>query len=371
MDETAKFAVPNEPVLSEEQKAKLEKLRGAIDSANANTIIQFGAGAQGKISEFSDKILADVKAKDTGYVGKALTDLMAKIREIPIDSLTGQDKGLLSKIPFLSAVIDSSKRFVNRYQSVSVHIEKIAQTLEQAKLQLINDARMLDGFYDVNMDYLKEIELYILAGDMKLKDLQEKVLPGMKADAENTGDQMAIQKYRDMAHLAARIEKRLHDLKLSRSVAMLSAPQIRMVQLNNQELAEKIQSSILNTIPLWKNQMIIAISLLRQRETLGAQQKIGETTKVLLEKNAEMLKESSVEIAGESEKGIVDIMTIKKVNADLISTIQETIRIQQQGRTKRMQAEQELERLESDLKQSLIDIKNSMQGNAKTQSVAD
>ncbi len=342
--------------LSTAQQQELEKIKERIDLADSNTILQYGAGVQGKISEFADTILSEVKSKDTAYVGQALSDLMFNVRELRAEQL--DKKNFWSRIPGFSSLFDGARRFASRYQSVSTQIIKISEELEKAKTQLLNDVSMLDNFYEINAGYFQEIGLYILAGEQKLQELNQTVLPELKREAEASNDQMEMQRYRDLVDFTGRVEKKIHDLKLSRTVALQTAPQIRLVQRNNQDLAEKIQSSILNTIPLWKNQMVMAISLLRQKQALGLQQEVSRTTNELLEKNAELLKQSSIEIAKESEAGIVDIETIKKVNAELISTIDETIKIHQEAKVRRKQAAEELQKLEQDLKSHILQIKN-------------
>jgi len=343
--------------LSEKEQKKIAALKKRLDNSDPNTVIQYGVEVQDKISEFADRILSEVKSRDTGYVGKVLTDLMTRLKEMHLDSLSGQPRGFWAKIPFLGSLVDRTERFLSKYQTVSVQIVQITEELDRAKVQLLNDVAMLDHFYNNNIEYFNGIGLYIQAGEQKLQELQDSILPRLKAAAEASDQPLEIQKYKDMAQFAARLEKKIHDLKLSRTVALQTAPQIRLIQNNNQELATKIQSSILNTIPLWKHQMVMAITLLRQSQVSGLQRQISETTREILQKNAEMLKVSSTEIALEAEKGIVDLETLKKVNADLISTIEETIKLQQEGRIRRQEAEKEIIKIETELKQKLLEMK--------------
>jgi len=226
-------------------------------------------------------------------------------------------------------------------------------------MQLLKDIALLDNMYEKNQEYLKNLDLYIAAGQIKLKELQEKTIPEMKAKADASNDPADAQKFQDLAMAVNRFEKKVHDMKLSRMIAIQTAPQVRMIQGSNQTLVEKIQTSILNTIPLWKNQIVIAITLFRQNKALKLQKEITKTTNDLLSKNAELLKQSSIDIAKETERGIVDIETLKKVNNDLITTIEETLKIQAEGRVKRAQAEKELIKLETDLKQKLTTVKES------------
>jgi uncharacterized protein YaaN involved in tellurite resistance len=248
---------------------------------------------------------------------------------------------------------------VQRYEKLSVQIEKITNELDKSRNQLMRDITLLDNLFEKNYDYLKDLDLYIIAGEQLLAELDKTVIPEFKAKAEKSQDPLDAQKLQDMHQFLSRFEKKLHDLKLSRMVSIQTAPQIRLIQNNNQLLVEKIQTSILNTIPLWKNQVIIAITLFRQKKSLSLQKEVSDTTNELLKKNSEMLKGSSIEIAKESERGIVDIETLQKVNTDLISTIEETLKIQQDGRQKRAQAEEQLKKMESELKQKLLEVKGS------------
>jgi uncharacterized protein YaaN involved in tellurite resistance len=285
-----------------------------------------------------------------------LKDLMGKVRELDVDSLS--DSGsFLSRLPIVGSWIDNARNFTTRYQNLSVQIMKVVGELERVKEKLLKDVTLMEGLYEKDIEYFQDLNLYILAGEAKLGELLDNILPAMKTEAEDTGDAMKAQEYRDMAQLAGRLEKKLHDLRLSRTIALQAGPQIRLVQHNNRELAEKIQSSILNTIPLWKNQMVMAISLLRQRQALDLQKQVSATTNELLKKNAEMLKDASIGAAEEAERGIVDIETLKKVNADLISTIEETIRIHQEGNVRRESAARELTGLEEDLRKRLIELR--------------
>jgi uncharacterized protein YaaN involved in tellurite resistance len=251
-----------------------------------------------------------------------------------------------------------TQKFIARYDKLSVQIEKIIDQLDRAKLQLIRDITTLDTMYVKNLDYLKQLDVYIMAGSLKLKDLTDKVLPQLKEKATKTGDAVDAQRVKDMSELISRFEKKIHDLKLSRMIAIQTAPQIRLIQNNDQTLVEKIQSSIMNTIPLWKNQIVIAITMLRQQTALKLQRDVTNTTNDLLSRNSEMLKMSSIDIARENERGIVDIETLKKVNEDLIITLEETLKIQQDGRVRRAQAETELRSMEEDIKRKLLEMKD-------------
>lgn len=343
--------------LTPEQKQKVEQIASSIDINDSQGIIQYGVGAQTNISNFADNVLEQVKAKDAGDVGKTLTDLMLTVKELDVESLSSES--FMSKIPLLGNLVSGAKRFVAQYQSIEHHIEEITDEMTKARMQLLKDITLLDALYDKNKDYMKELELYILAGEIKLKELQEKTLPELKAKAEASKDTLDAQKVQDLSQMINRFEKKIHDLKLSRMIAIQTLPQVRLIQNNDQLLVEKIQSSILNTIPLWKNQVVIAISLFRQKKALELQKEVSETTNDLLTKNADLLKTGSIDIAKESEKGIVEIETLKKVHESLISTIDETLKIQAEGRTKRAQVEVEITKLENDLKTKLTQVKES------------
>jgi len=343
--------------LSEDEKKRVDEILGQFDINDSQGIIQYGVGAQSNISNFADSILSQVKAKDTGEVGATLTDLMLTVKDLDVDSLN--EESFMSKIPLLGNLVSGAKKFVAQYQSIEHHMEEITDELSKSRMLLLKDVTLLDNLYDKNKEYLKELDFYILAGEIKLKELQEKTLPEMKAAAADSKDTLDAQKVQDLTQMINRFEKKIHDLKLSRMVSIQTLPQVRLIQNNDQLLVEKIQSSILNTIPLWKNQVVIAISLYRQKKALKVQKEVSEATNDLLSKNADMLKDSSLEIARESEKGIVEIETLKKVHENLISTIDETIKIQEEGRVKRQEAEVELNKLEDELKNKLAQVKES------------
>ena len=343
--------------LTPEEKQKVEEITKQIDINDSQGIIQYGVGAQSNISNFADSILEQVKAKDAGAVGETLTDLMLTVKKLDVESLSSES--FMSKIPILGNLVNSAKKFVAQYQTIEHHIEEIIDEMNKARMQLLKDITLLDALYEKNKDYMKELEFFILAGEIKLKELNEKSLPELKAAAAASGDTLDAQKVQDLSQMINRFEKKIHDLKLSRMVSIQTLPQVRLIQNNDQLLVEKIQSSILNTIPLWKNQVVIAISLFRQKKALELQKEVTDTTNDLLQKNAEMLKTSSLEVAKESERGIVEIETLKKVHESLISTIDETLKIQAEGKTRRAQAEVEITKLENDLKAKLAQVKDS------------
>jgi uncharacterized protein YaaN involved in tellurite resistance len=341
--------------LSDVEKKRVGEISTAIKHDDSQAVIQYGVGAQAKISDFADNILNQIRAKDTGEVGEVLTNLMLRVKDLNVGSLSTSG-GFLEKIPIIGDLMNAAKKFAAKYDKISVQIEKIVDELTKARMDLLKDITLFDGLFQKNNEYLKELDLFIIAGQDKLKEVGDKLLPEYKAKADASKDPLDAQKFQDLNQFANRFEKKLHDLKLSRMIGIQTAPQIRLIQNNNQLLVEKIQSSILNTIPLWKNQMVIAISLFRQKKALAVQNEVTETTNELLAKNSEMLKAGSVGIARESERGIIDIETLQKVNTDLISTIEETLKIQEEGKAKRAQAETELAKMEQELRTKLSNM---------------
>ncbi len=343
--------------LNAEEKKKIVEIANQIDLKDSQFVLQYGVGIQSKISGFADTVLSDIRAKDADYVGEILTDLMLKVKDVDVSGL-GTGEGFLTKIPLLGSMISASRKFVAKYQKLSVEIERIIEELDKAKMQLLMDITMLDNLYQKNVEYFKELDIYIQAGEMKLKEINEQVIPTMQVEIQNSSDAMDAQRLKDLTQLVNRFEKKIHDLKLSKMITIQTAPQIRLIQNNNEVLVEKIQSSILNTIPLWKNQIVIAVSLMRQKRALEVQKEVTDTTNDLLLRNSELLKDSTIGVARESERGIVEIETLKKVNDDLIKTLEETLKIQEEGKTKRQQAEIELSKLEQELKNKLANLKN-------------
>ena len=337
--------------LSPEQRVRVEEVKNSIDLMDSQAALQYGVGAQRNISSFSDHILTQVRSKDSGYVGELMSDLVLKVKEVDVDGL---DEGFLDKLPFLKNASRAVKKFMQRYEKLEVQIDRIEQQLDQARMQMLKDITMFDGLYEKNLEYFRELQIYIAAGEEKLKELQEITLPQLHAEATAKGDAMSAQVVRDFEDTVNRFEKKIHDLKLSKTVAIQTAPQIRLIQNNDKMLVDKIQTAILSTIPLWKSQIVIALGLHRQESVLKMQRSVSDATNTLLTKNAELLRQNSTEVARESERGIVDLQTLKKVNADLISTIEETIKIQQEGRAARQNAETELLSIEQKLKEALL-----------------
>ncbi len=345
--ETKAVAVVDVTALVPADLAKAKEMAKGISVEDSQSIVQYGISAQSKISGFADTMLNQIRTKDAGEVGAALSDLVFKIKEVDVGGLASEHKGLFANL------VNAAERFMARYSKLETQIDKIVDDLNDSKMTLLKDITMLDQLYQKNVDYLHELDLFLAAGQIKLDELRAGALPELQAKAKASGDPMDAQKLNDFGSFLTRLEKKLYDLKLSRMIAIQTAPQVRLIQNNDQTLVEKIQSSIMTTIPLWKSQIVIAISLFRQKKALGVQKAVTDATNDLLTRNSELLKTGSIEVAKESERGIVEIETLKKTNDDLISTLEETLRIQAEGREKRAQAEKDLAAIESDLKAKL------------------
>jgi uncharacterized protein YaaN involved in tellurite resistance len=338
-------------VLPEENRQKAIQLAEQIDPTNQQAVSLFGTQAQTKLMSFSHTMLDHVQKKDTGEIGEIIGDLMKKLEQVSPDDLKPEKRGLISRM--FGKISNSVQEMLSKYQKTGAQIDRISVKLDHSKNDLLGDISILEQLYEQNKDYFHALNIYIAAGELKLEELETKTIPALKQKAEATQDQMAFQEVNDLMQFADRLEKRTHDLVLSRQITMQSAPQIRLIQSANQALVEKIQSSITTAIPLWKNQVAIALTLLRQKNAVEAQKLVSKTTNDLLLKNAEMLKVNTVETAKENERGIVDIDTLKKVQDHLISTLEETLRIQAEGRAKRLQAKQDLASMETDMKNKL------------------
>jgi uncharacterized protein YaaN involved in tellurite resistance len=335
---------------------RVAELSRQVDVSDPQAVLAYGLPAQSRIANFADSLLGDVRNKDAGSGGEALQELLKKVREIDVDALAVDTTR--ARIPIIGRFANTFERFSARYQKVATSIEKIIDALERSRMALLKDMTVLDKMYDLNLDYLKQLDVYIAAGEQALTELQTVKIPALEAEAAAGDDVMAAQRLADLQQAATRFERRLHDLKLTRMIAVQTAPQIRLIQGNDQNLVEKIQSSILTTIPLWKNQIVIAISLYRQQKAAELQKQVTDTTNELLVKNAELLREGSAKVGREVERGIVDVETLQKVNADLIATLEETIRIQEEGRARRVEVEGEIGRLQVELKQKLLELRS-------------
>lgn len=342
--------VLSENDLTPEEKKMVEEFSEKIDLTNSNMILQYGAAAQSKISDFSEGALEKVRTKDLGEIGQSLTDLVTELKNFDVEEDEGGIFGFFKK---------QGNKIANlkiQYDKADANVEKIVAVLERHQIQLLKDIAMLDQLYELNLQNYKELSLYILAGKKKLKKAQEEELPKLLEHAKKTGLPEDAQAANDYADFCNRFDKKLHDLELTRMISIQMAPQIRLVQNNDTLMAEKIQSSLVNTIPLWKSQMVLALGVENSRQAMEAQRAVTEMTNDLLRKNAETLKQGSIAAAKESERGIVDIETLKNTNEKLIETLDEVMRIQTEGREKRRNAEAELGRIEGELKAKLTEM---------------
>lgn len=342
-------------VIPEADRSRAYQLAEQIDPTNHQAMIQYGTQAQGKLLSFSHSMLEHVQKKDIGEVGEIISDLMKHLSDMNPDELRQEKPSLLSRM--FGKLSGSVQEILSKYQKTGAQIDRISVKLDRSKNVLLSDIGMLEKLYETNKEYFHALNIYIAAGEIKLEELHQKTIPAMKKAAQDSQDQMKFQEVNDMLQFADRLDKRLYDLKLSREITIQSAPQIRLIQNTNQALVEKIQSSIVTAIPLWKNQVAIALTLIRQRHAVEAQKQVSKTTNELLLKNAEMLKTNTIETAKENERGLVDIETLKKTQENLINTLEETLRIQEEGRTKRRQAEQDLAAMENELRLKLLEIK--------------
>ena len=340
--------------LTPAELAKVQSIKDSINLMDTATPLNYGAPAQKEIAQFSDSILTKVRAKDSGEVGVLLNDLVAKVKGFDV---TKKSNSFLSNLPIIGSIVNKAEDVMQGYEKLSTQVEKIQAGLENSKVKMMEDIVMFDTLYQKNLQYFKDLQLYIRAGEEKLEEMRTVTLPKLREQATASNDPMAIQVVSDFEQSVDRFEKKLHDLKLSKTLAIQTAPQIRLIQNNDRVLIDRVQSAIYHTIPLWKNQMVIALGLTRQKETIELQRAVSDATNDLLRRNAEMLKQNSIETAKANERGIVDIETVKKVNEDLISTLEETLRIQHEGRQRRQAAERELVAIEGRLKDALL--KNS------------
>ena len=343
-------AVPalDESAFSEAERKMIDDFSEKIDITDSTTILGFGASAQKKIADFSETALNNVRTKDLGEIGQMLTDVVAELRNFEEEEET---KGFLGFFKKSANKLDNLKA---KYDKADANIDKIATAMEEHQIVLLKDVAMLDKMYDLNLNYFKELSMYILAGKQKLEQARTTELPQLVAKAEQSGLPEDTQAAKDFAAQIDRFEKKLYDLELTRTVSLQMAPQIRLIQSNDTAMSEKIQSTLVNTIPLWKSQMVIAIGLNHSSEAARAQSEVSDMTNALLKKNAETLKLATVETAKEAERGIIDIETLTQTNQTLISTFDEVMKIQEEGRTKRANAELELQRIENEMKDKLL-----------------
>lgn len=335
--------------LSAEEQQMVDAFAAQIDITNTRQVLQYGAGSQKKIADFSETALNSVRTKDMGEVGQMLTDVVAQLKDFDEE----EEKG------FFGLFKRSSNKLANmkaKYDKAEANVDKICTALETHQITLLKDVAMLDKMYDLNVNYFKELTMYILAGKQKLDQAMNVELPALVAKAEKSGLPEDTQAAKDFAQMCNRFEKKIHDLELTRTISLQMAPQIRLIQSNDTAMSDKIQSTLVNTIPLWKSQMVIAIGLNHSTEAAKAQREVSDMTNALLKKNAEALKMATLETAKESERGIVDIETLKATNQTLISTLDEVMKIQVEGREKRKAAELELQQIENEMRQKLLEM---------------
>jgi len=339
-----------EIVLSPEEEKAIADFLPKIQLNDSNLVLQYGAGSQQKIADFSQNILNNVRTKDLGEVGEALTDVVAELRSFEAPE---EDKGIFG---FFKRSSNKLSNMRAKYDKAEANVDKICQTLEGHQIQLMKDSAMLDQMYEMNVEYFRELNLYIIAGKRKLEEVRNGELAQLSAKAKQSGLQEDAQAANDLANLCTRFEKKIHDLELTRMISIQMAPQIRLIQSNNTVMSDKIQSTLVNTIPLWKSQMVLALGVEHSRQAAQAQRAVTDMTNELLKKNSETLKMATIETAKESERGVVDLETLRQTNENLISTLDEVLRIQDEGRQKRKEAEIELQRIEGQLKNKLLEI---------------
>lgn len=340
-----------EPVLTPEEQQIVREFAAKIDVENTAQIMQYGAGTQKKMADFSDAALANVRAQDLGEVGELIVNVVGELKGFD----TEEDKGFFGFFKKQSNKLEMMK---NRYDKAEVSVTKISDALQQHQVRLMKDSAMLDQMYEQNLAYFKELTMYILAGKQKLEEIRTGKLQQLEDTAHRTGLAEDVQAAKDLADKCQRFEKKIYDLELTRAISLQTAPQIRMIQNNDNVMVEKIQTTLVNTIPLWKNQMVITLGIAHASEAAAAQRQVNDVTNALLQANAKRLHTASVETAKEAERGIVDIETLKKTNAELIQTLDDVVKIQENGRTQRLAAEAEMAKMENELKNKLLDIRS-------------
>lgn len=340
-----------QPVLTPEEQKIVSDFAAKIDIENTAQVLQYGAGTQKKMADFSDAALANVRTQDLGEVGDLIVNVVGELKNFDME----ESKGFLGLFKKQAQKLDVMK---TRYAKAEVNVAKIGESLQQHQVRLLKDSAVLDQMYQQNLAYFKELTMYIMAGRQKLQEVREGKLKQLQDAAQSSGLAEDAQKARDLADKCDRFEKKIYDLELTREISLQTAPQIRMIQNNDNVMVEKIQTTLVNTIPLWKNQMVLALGIAHSTEAAAAQRQVTEVTNELLKHNAQKLHMASVETAKEAERGIVDIETLKQTNAELIATLDDVMKIQQEGRTKRLEAEAEMVKMENELKGKLLEIRN-------------
>ncbi|WP_101772860.1 toxic anion resistance protein [Peptostreptococcus faecalis] len=340
----------DDTILTEEEMKMVDDFSKRININDSKLVIEYGSGVQKRMSDFSDQTLKTIKSKDIGEVGSLITNLVVELKNFEIDK---EDKGIFN---FFKRGAKKAQILKTNYESAEANVDSIVKSLEKQQITLMKDISMLDQMYDLNKNYYKEVSMYIIAGKNRIKSIKENEYLELTNRANTSGKQEDVQELNDLNNHISRFEKKLHDLELSRMISIQTAPQIRMVQNNNIEMVEKINSTIVNTIPLWKNQMVLALGVANSNAAIQTQREVSNITNELLKKNADALKMGSIEAAKESQRGIVDIETLKHTNQTLISSLDEVIKIQNEGKEKRQEAEIEISKLENELKQKMIEI---------------
>ena len=351
-EETAPVEAPvPQPVLTPQEQKMVADFAAKIDLENTNQVLQYGAAAQKKMADFSDAALENVRTQDLGEIGDLIVNVVGELKGFDKE----EPKGFLG---FFKKQSDKLELMKSRYDKAEVNVEKISDALQQHQVRLLKDSAVLDKMYEQNLAYFKELTMYILAGKQKLQEVREGKLRELEATAQRTGLAEDAQAARDLAEKCNRFEKKIYDLELTRTISIQTAPQIRMIQNNDTVMVEKIQTTLVNTIPLWKNQMVLALGIAHSTEAAQAQRQVNDVTNALLKSNAEKLRIASTETAKEAERGIVDLETLKQTNAQLIQTLDEVMKIQSDGRTQRQAAEAEMAKMEQELKNKLLQIRN-------------
>lgn len=337
--------------LSTQDRERVDRIKNDINIQDSTVLAIYGSQSQKNIAEFSESILAEVRSKDIGEVGELMSDLMIKVKDLDIAKIS--DDGFFSKLPFLKSAKRNVEKYLARYDSMGHQIDKIQAQLENARMELLKDIATFDKMYEKNVEYFQELQLYIIAGEEKVQEMQTQVIPQLLKEAEAKDDPMAMQVVHDFQEQVNRFEKKIYDLKTSKTVAIQTAPQIKLIQNNDKMLVDKVTDAIHNTIPLWKSQVVIALGMNKQSQVLEMQKEVSSTTNDLLRRNSEALKRNTLEVSRENERSIVDIETLQKVNEDLISTIEESIEIHEQAKKARKDAEVQIAKIESDLQAAL------------------
>lgn len=333
-----------------EERQEIEALKEEIDVRDSQMLMQYGSGARQNVADFSARILNGVRAKDSGYIGDLMSELVSDVQDLDFTSLQ-KESGILGLFHNAEKRL---KRFLAQFEKLEVQVERIEGKLDEARMDMLKDIGMFDTMYEKNLACFKKLQIYITAGEEKIRELREKTIPSLRAEADRSGDPMSAQLVRDFEDTVDQFEKKIYDLKTSRTIAIQTAPQIRLIQNNDKLLADRIQTAVQETIPLWKSQMALALGQYRQQKVLKLHQDVTRATNEMLIRNSEMLRQNTAATARESEKGIVDIQTLQKTSENLIAAMNEAVKIQQEGREKRAAAEHELEKIETELKQAML-----------------